>query len=90
MDPKVTDSAARIGAANHRAMMDTVCSGLSVTVSIPQPVDECAVAFQQFRPEATRRLAGYAKRTDGRGMEPEIVTVTGHQFRLGDHHKMMM
>ena len=45
---------------------------LDVTASIPQPFDECAVAFQQFRPEATRRLAGFVRRTDGRGME--IVT----------------
>ena len=42
---------------------------LDVTASIPQPFDECAVTFQQFRPEATRRLAGCKRRTDLRGME---------------------
>ena len=39
------------------------------TFKVRPDLDECAVAFQQFRPEATLRLAGCARRTDGRGME---------------------
>ena len=63
VDPKVTDSV---------DWSQWVRYALDVTASIPQPFDECAVAFQQFRPESTRRLAGFVRRTDGRGME--IVT----------------
>ena len=49
--------------------MDTICSGWDA--SIPQAFYECTVAFQQFRPEATRRVARFkfVRRTDGRGME---------------------
>ena len=63
VDPKVTDSA---------DWSQWIRYALDGTASIPQPFDQCAVAFQQFRPEATRRLAGRGcvrRRTDGRGME---------------------
>ena len=52
----------------------------TAAASIPQPFDECAVAFQQFRPEATRRLAGCVRHTDGRGME--IVSAFGSDSEI--------
>ena len=44
VDQKVTESA---------DWSQWIRYALDGTASIPQPFDECAVAFQQFRPEAT-------------------------------------